>query len=332
MRIAITGINSPLAQSLLITLKDQSEIIDIVGIDWKDYFGINLPNLSIFKGDIRNSGILIDIFKGCDVLIHCAFIVLPSIPDVVEIYDINIKGSQNVFDCAVLAGIKKIIYISSVAAYGFTSNNPFKIEESNPLYGKSNTNFYYAYSKAMVEEYLDKFELVHPEIVVTRFRPQIIIGTQFLSLTGNLNSIFRQLTAPSSLFWTIKSENSSKCVLQLTAEQDLVDAISLAISSTLHGSFNIAGEPIVLDELIPQYKKKLHKIPWKIAIAVVKLLTFRSKWKEVKQGWVFALKYAFVVDCHKLLAAGYSKQLVSTEKIIQNAVQLKYSSNQEKKI
>ena len=55
--------------------------------------------------------------QDADVVVHLAFIVVRP----AETRDINLEGSRNVFQAAVDAGVKRLVYASSVAAYGFTT-------------------------------------------------------------------------------------------------------------------------------------------------------------------------------------------------------------------
>ena len=57
----------------------------------------------------------------------------------VEIYDNNLKGTQNVFDMAKACGIKNIVYVSSVASLDFTIL-PANVDNG---YNKDRRNWYY---------------------------------------------------------------------------------------------------------------------------------------------------------------------------------------------
>jgi UDP-glucose 4-epimerase len=45
---------------------------------------------------------------------------------------VNLAGSRNVFEAAVAAGAKRLVYASSVAAYGFHRDNPQPLTEETP--------------------------------------------------------------------------------------------------------------------------------------------------------------------------------------------------------
>ncbi len=64
----------------------------------------------------------------------------------------NLDGSRNVFEGAVSAGVKRIVYASSVAAYGFHRENPQPLTEEVEARGSSDD--YYSTQKAEVEALL----------------------------------------------------------------------------------------------------------------------------------------------------------------------------------
>ena len=62
------------------------------------------------------------------------------------------KGSRNVFEAARDAGAKRLVYTSSVAAYGFHDDNPELLTEDVPPRGSD--GFYYSAHKAELESLL----------------------------------------------------------------------------------------------------------------------------------------------------------------------------------
>src|SRR5689334_15596356 len=77
-------------------------------------------------GDIRDRSSVEELVEGADVVVHLAFII---VDDSDEGPEINRLGSRNVFEAAVAAGAKRLVYTSSVAAYGFHRDLPDLITE-----------------------------------------------------------------------------------------------------------------------------------------------------------------------------------------------------------
>ena len=62
-----------------------------------------------------------ELVAGADVVLHLAFVIIAGSA---QSREVNLTGSRNVFEAAVEARAKRLIYASSVAAYGFHADNP----------------------------------------------------------------------------------------------------------------------------------------------------------------------------------------------------------------
>ena len=102
------------------------------------------------RGDILDRGSLAALFDGADVAVHLAFAIFGGRE---ETRRINLEGSRNVFEAAVDAGVERLVYASSVAAYGFHPDNPQPLTEAVPARGSE--GFYYSAQKAELEATLD---------------------------------------------------------------------------------------------------------------------------------------------------------------------------------
>jgi nucleoside-diphosphate-sugar epimerase len=127
-KILITGVNgfvgSHLAERLI---ENKIEVIglsrNIEKISWLENKG-----LKSLKGDILNISEFENNITGCDVIVHSASWSgnLNISEDMA--WKTNVEGTANIISLAKKLGIKKIIYISSIAVYGL--NNSLLIDES----------------------------------------------------------------------------------------------------------------------------------------------------------------------------------------------------------
>ncbi len=284
MIIAVTGSSSYLASVLLPMLEADPRIEKIIGIDLKADAG-NFKKLTWVKRDVRDPEIAKD-FAGCEALIHLAFIVMP-LHDTGMALDINIEGSKNVFRAAAKAGIKKIIYTSSCAAYGAWPDNPAPIKEDQPLRGMP--DFYYSWSKAQVEEFLNGFEKEHPEILLTRLRPCIFIGPQ-------INNLMRSAIGHRFFFRFIDREIKAQYVW----DADVAQAIHLALHKDCPGAFNLAGDGWLSMEGMAEV---LGSYPLPMLFQVAKAwawLTWRLRLaKMLSPEWIATTEYPIVISCDK---------------------------------
>ena len=73
------------------------------------------------QGDILDRGAVDELVAGADVVVHLAFIIFG---DARETRRTNLEGSRNVFAATAAAGATRLVYTSSVAAYGFHAGQP----------------------------------------------------------------------------------------------------------------------------------------------------------------------------------------------------------------
>lgn len=100
-------------------------------------------------GDILDVISLEEAFEGADAVIHSAAVVSYHSKDREELYKVNVEGTANVVNMALEAGIKRLIYVSSVASIG-RSKEGDKVNEDRK-WEDNNTNSHYAISKQMAE-------------------------------------------------------------------------------------------------------------------------------------------------------------------------------------
>ncbi len=93
--------------------------------------------VSVFPlgGDILQTDILAEAMKGVDGVFHLAALWLLQCYDYPRsAFDVNIRGTFNVIEAAVAAGVKRVVYSSSASVYGdaleipMTENHPFNNE------------------------------------------------------------------------------------------------------------------------------------------------------------------------------------------------------------
>ncbi len=83
------------------------------------------PRFTILPGDVNDRAALQKGMAGCDALIHLANVYSMWLPDPAEFERVNVEGTRNVLEAALEAGIRKVIYVSTVAVYGRPAERPF---------------------------------------------------------------------------------------------------------------------------------------------------------------------------------------------------------------
>lgn len=129
MKICVTGgagfIGSHLCEELVI-LNHQVVIIDNLFSGKLENIKHIRKNVEFVKGDIRDKKLLLKHFKKADRIIHLG--AIPSVPrsirEICKTHDVNVNGTLNVFECAKLCGVKRVVYASSSAVYGNSTTLP----------------------------------------------------------------------------------------------------------------------------------------------------------------------------------------------------------------
>jgi UDP-glucose 4-epimerase len=98
------------------------------------------PRVSIFEagGDVMQTDILHAALKGADGVFHLAALWLLQCHEFPRAaFDVNIRGTFNVMEACVDAGVKRLVYSSSASVYGDAVQEP--MQEDHPF---NNKNFY----------------------------------------------------------------------------------------------------------------------------------------------------------------------------------------------
>jgi nucleoside-diphosphate-sugar epimerase len=232
MRVAVTGGSGQLGTHVVRRLLARADVDEVVSIDVRPP-RIPGDKLRFVESDVRAADLARHL-RGCDALVHLAFVVTKKLPRA-TFDDINVRGSENVFRSAYAAGIRRCVYTSSVAAYGVVEGHPRPLTESGPRIRQP--EFAYACAKYDVEAFLDRFESEHRDLVVARIRPGVLIGTR-IEHPGSSAARMRIVTdmggGPAPIVW----------------DEDVADAVVLALTRTARGAFNtVADEPLPAAEI-----------------------------------------------------------------------------------
>jgi UDP-glucose 4-epimerase len=288
MKVVIAGSSGYLA-SVLIPLLDKDRAIEkITGVDITPPRSEAVRSLKKFEhitASILDYEKIVGIFKGADCVIHMVFNI-NGMHDRKKLEAINVTGSQNVINAVAEAGVKKLIFTSSIAAYGAHPDNPVPLTEESPLRGKG--TFFYADQKHRLEEYLDDFEKKHPKVSVVRLR--------FCTTTGPKasNETVTLYTAP--VFVAFPHHQPP---VQLLHEDDAAEAFHLSVIKNVSGAFNIGSDwDMTAKEHLKIAGAKTIYLPVWLSRTLV---TFLWKLRLVKfdPSWISASLYPVVADTSK---------------------------------
>lgn len=263
MRVVVTGATGNIGTSVIEALRAEPAVDHIVGVarrrpNW------NPSKTTFVAADVRSPD-LVPLLQGADALVHLAWAFQPTHSPATT-WDVNVLGSITTFEAAVQAGVKTIVYVSSVGAY---SPGPGRhVDESWPTHSLPMAA--YGREKAYLERYLDAFELRHPQIRVVRLRPCFVFKResgreQARIFAGPL--IPRYLLRPGRL---PVLPVPAGLRFQAVDAEDVAEAFRLALVCDVHGAFNVATDQIIDRALLGEiFATRTVTVPARVALAAV---------------------------------------------------------------
>jgi nucleoside-diphosphate-sugar epimerase len=242
-----------------------------------------------------------DLVAEADVVVHLAFLIFGGRA---ETREVNLRGSRNVFEAAVRAGARRLVYTSSVAAYGFHRENPDVLTEDTPTRGTS--SFYYSAQKAELEELLREIAR-DSETDVYVFRPCIVAGpdapTLVQAFTGQKlfgERVRRLWRLGAALPLVGRVLPDSGVPIQLVHHDDVASAVRAAvIGRGTPGIYNLAADvPITVGDIARALGWRSVSLPRAATTALGELVS-RAPFVPAEAGWVDALRKPVLMNTAK---------------------------------
>lgn len=191
LTVAVTGPTGEIGKPFVAALERLPEVGRVVGMARRpfDPAAHGWSKVEYRQGDILDRDSVEALVEGADVVAHLAFVIVAGSGASREI---NLNGSRNVFEATAAAGAKRLVYTSSVAAYGFHAGAPALLTEEVPVRGTDRHP--YSAHKAAVEALLAEC-LAGSDTAAYVFRPCIVAGPEAPALveTVPLLAIERRL-------------------------------------------------------------------------------------------------------------------------------------------
>ncbi|MEX2106641.1 MAG: NAD-dependent epimerase/dehydratase family protein [Solirubrobacterales bacterium] len=325
LTVAITGPTGEIGLSLLAELDRDPAVGSVRGMARRPFDPARegWKKVAYRRGDILDRGSLAALFDGADVAVHLAFAIFGGRD---QTRRVNLEGSRNVFEAAVTAGVQRLVYTSSVAAYGFHAGNPQPITEDVPARGSD--DFYYSAQKAELESALEGI-LAGSEVDAYVFRPCIVAGPRATMLIRQVvegarlgdplpvvRRQLRRLPLPSPVL------PDPGIPIQLVHHDDVARALAAAIAGNgPPGAYNLAGQgEIGIGDIARSIGWHSVRVPGAAAglgADIAKHLRFISPQLE----WATALKTPVLMDSDKSRRElGWAPRFDAAETLLQTAV------------
>lgn len=246
LSIAVTGPTGDLGIAIVSALERSRRVRRIVGLARRpfDPREQGWRKTEYRQGDVRDRASVRSALEGADVVVHLAFAIIGAGP---QSREINVGGSRNVFESALSAGVERICYASSVAAYGFHDDNPDWLTEDVPPRGSR--ELYYSREKAEVEAELGRLLMRSARTHAYVYRPCIVAGPRaqtlleqvpYLRLSERLPEPARRLLSLMPILKPVIPDNGAR--FQLVHEDDVASAfVAGALGRGSPGPYNLAA-------------------------------------------------------------------------------------------
>ncbi|HVW27055.1 MAG TPA: NAD-dependent epimerase/dehydratase family protein [Polyangiaceae bacterium] len=232
MHIVVTGATGRIGSALMQTLAGDPRVRSVTGIARR--VGSRSGSKTYYvSADVAEEP-LAPLFEGADVVVHLAWRFHPEKrPD--ELWSTNVLGSRRVFDAVRQAGVPRLVYASSFAAYA-PRDGSAAVDEASPTTGSSTS--LHARHKAEVERRLDEFEARYEGFGIARLRPVATLSPVAASqiverLTGSLPA-----SAIDEAVVRLAAQ-LARTPLQIAHARDVAEAFRLAATDDVRGAFNI---------------------------------------------------------------------------------------------
>lgn len=301
--MAVTGPTGEIGQAVVGALERSREVGRILGMARRpfDPGARGWKKVSYRRGDVLDRDAVSALVEEADVVVHLAFMIMGGAK---ESRAVNLVGSRNVFEATVSAGAKRLVYASSVAAYGFHRENPQPLTEEVPARGTA--AHYYSAQKAEVEALLSD-TLAGGATAGYVFRPCIVAGAQAPLLIDSLPYTQISGRLPGPVLALLEGVPILKPVLpdpgtpfQLVHHDDVASAMRAAVLGRgAPGVYNLAGAGQLTVKLLAE-ELGWYSIPVpELAVDAVAEMVARLGFLPAQAQWIAAFREPVIMSASK---------------------------------
>jgi nucleoside-diphosphate-sugar epimerase len=303
LTVAVTGPTGEIGKPFIRALERHKDVTRVIGMARRpfDPKAHHWSKTEYRQGDVLDRASVDALCQEADVVVHLAFIIVAGSD---ESRRINLEGSRNVFEAAVKAKAKRLVYASSVAAYGFHEDNPQPLTEDVPARGTEAHP--YSADKAAVEEVLSE-TVEGSETDAYVFRPSIVAGPEAPLLINSIPYVQLSERLPGAVRALFDQVPILKPVLpdpgvpfQLVHHDDVALALRAAVLGRgAPGVYNLAGPGEVtmrnLADALGYYTVPVPELAVDATAEIVSRLPFLPD----EASWIEAARIPVLMDTAK---------------------------------
>jgi nucleoside-diphosphate-sugar epimerase len=301
LTVAVTGPTGEIGISAVDALERDPAVGRILGMARRpfDSAAHGWTKSEYRQGDILDRSAVDALVADADVVVHLAYLIMGSRE---ESRRINLEGTRNVFEATVAAARPhRLVYTSSVAAYGYHADNVVPLTEDTPARGSA--EHYYSEQKAECEGVLREVtDGSNLEVYV--LRPCIVAGPKAPALADSMP--WRQVrdkmpvalrSATGLLQGVLPLMPDPGVPLQLVHHDDVASAIALAATGAgKPGAYNLAADgEISLADVAKATGTRSVRVPQTMASAASAVLA-RLPMVPAAAEWIHVARSSVVMD------------------------------------
>lgn len=301
LTVAVTGPTGEIGMSAMDALEREEGIERILGMARRpfDAAAHGWRKTEYRQGDILDRDAVDELVRDADVVVHLAYLIMGSRE---HSRQINLTGTRNVFEATVKASRPtRLVYTSSLAAYGYHRDNPVPLTEDVPARGSA--EHYYSAQKAECEQLLHEVT-DGTDLEVYVLRPCIVAGPRATILADLmpwrqlLDKLPAALRAPFAAAQGVLPLLPDPGVrLQLVHHDDVAQAVALAAVGTGEpGAYNLAGRgTVTLAEVARAAGTRSIRVPAVTARAASAVIA-RLPLTPAAAEWIHTARTELVMD------------------------------------
>ncbi|WP_233898851.1 NAD-dependent epimerase/dehydratase family protein [Tenacibaculum piscium] len=198
------------------------------------------------QADITETPSLEAVFKGITEVYHCAALVSFDPKEYKKMRQVNIEGTANIINFSIEAKIKKLCFVSSIAAVGNAINSQ-PINEENEW---SDSDIHSGYSITKYGAEMEVWRGSQEGLEVVIVNPGVILGSGFWQ--EGSGKLFTQINNGFNFY--------TEGITGFVGVQDVVKAMILLMESTIKNErFILVSENKSFKEILVLIADNLHK-------------------------------------------------------------------------
>jgi len=303
--VAVTGPTGAVGRSVIRALEQDDRIGRVVAMARGPFEPASLGwrKTAYRRGDVLDRRAVDELVADADVVVHLAFTILGSRSASAQV---NLAGSRNVFEAAILADRpSRLVFMSSVAAYGYHADNPLPLTEDVPARGSP--EHYYSAHKAACEALLAT-ATAGSGMGVYVLRPCIVVGPEATTLirtlrlgqlTDRIPRLARELLARAPGLRLVLLPDPG-VPIQLVHHDDVAAAVlAAATGGGPPGAHNLAADgQVTMTDLAGVVGALVVPIPHPLTVAASLLMT-TLPWVPAESEWIHAARNPMLMDSTK---------------------------------